>query len=148
MSNSKFIRIAEVIEQKIETGEFPPSSKLPTHRLLARELGTTPATVAKAYKLLNDKGCLESFIGRGTFVRANSELDKAIQAPDKEENYNFSILQPCLERNVPALKNAYRQSADLLTSDVVGYVEHSGHDDHRAAGVKWAEKYVLEGANS
>ncbi|MDH5930632.1 PLP-dependent aminotransferase family protein [Vibrio splendidus] len=148
MSNSKFIRIAEVIEQKIETGEFPPGSKLPTHRLLAGELGTTPATVAKAYKLLNDRGCLESFIGRGTFVRANSELDKAIQAPDEETNFNFSILQPCLEINVPALKNAYRQSAELLTPSVIGYVEHSGHEVHRTAGVKWAKKYGLEGANS
>lgn len=148
MSNSKFIRIAEVIEQKIETGEFPPGSKLPTHRLLAEELGTTPATVAKAYKLLNDRGCLESFIGRGTFVRANSELDKAIQAPDEETNFNFSILQPFLEKNVPALKNAYRQSAELLTPSVTGYVEHSGHEVHRVAGAKWAKKYGLEGANS
>lgn len=147
VSTSKFIRIAEVIEQKIESGEFPPSSKLPTHRLLAEELGTTPVTVAKAYKLLNEKGCLESFVGRGTFVRAHSDLDKAIQAPDEEQSYNFSILQPCLYRNLPALKNAYRQSAELLTTAVIGYTEHSGHDAHRDAGVKWAQKYGLEGAN-
>lgn len=148
MSNSKFIHIAEVIKQKIETGEFPQGSKLPTHRLLAEELGTTPATVAKAYKLLSDRGCLESFIGRGTFVKTKSELDKAIQAPDEETNFNFSILQPCLERNVPALKNAYRQSAELLTPSVIGYVEHSGYEAHRSAGVKWATKYGLEGATS
>ncbi|EGR2795391.1 PLP-dependent aminotransferase family protein [Vibrio navarrensis] len=148
MSDSKFIRIAEVIERKIEKGEYSPSSKLPTHRALAEELGTTPATVAKAYKLLIEKGFLESFIGRGTFVRASTTLDQAIQSPDEETNFNFSILQPCLERNVPALKNAYRQSAELLTAAVIGYTEYSGHEAHRAAGVKWAKKYGLEGANS
>lgn len=126
MSDSKFIRIAEVIERKIEKGEYSPSSKLPTHRALAEELGTTPATVAKAYKLLIEKGFLESFIGRGTFVRASTTLDQAIQSPDEETNFNFSILQPCLERNVPALKNAYRQSAELLTAAVIGYTEYWG----------------------
>ncbi|WP_105901873.1 aminotransferase-like domain-containing protein [Vibrio gangliei] len=146
MSNSKFIRIAEVIEQKIESGEFPPSSKLPTHRLLAEDLKTTPATVAKAYKLLSDKGCLESFIGRGTFVRASSKLDKAIQATDQETDFNFSILQPCLEKNLSALKSAYKQAAELLTPSVIGYAEHSGHKAHREAGIKWVNKYGLKGA--
>ncbi|MFC3022874.1 PLP-dependent aminotransferase family protein [Vibrio zhugei] len=149
MSNSKFIHIAEVIEQKIETGQFPPNSKLPTHRLLAEELETTPATVAKAYKRLHEKGLLESFIGRGTFVRGHSELDQAIQAPeDDEHHYNFSLLQPCLYKNLPALKHAYRQSADQLTNSLIGYTEYTGHEAHRAAGVKWAQQYGLEGGNT
>lgn len=146
MSSSKFVRIAEAIEHKIDMGEFPSGSKLPTHRLLAEELETTPATVAKAYKLLSERGRLESFVGRGTFVRIGSDLDKAIQAPDQPSSFNFSILQPCLEKNVPALKNAYRQSADLLTSSAIGYAEHSGHEIHRAAGAKWSTHYGLEGA--
>ena len=148
VSSSKFEQIAAIIERDIESGKYPSNSKLPTHRLLAEELGTTPVTVAKAYKLLMDKGQLESFVGRGTFVCAASDLDHAIQAPPEDNNFNFSILQPCLELNVPALKSAYRQSADLITAPVIGYTEHSGHEVHRAAGAKWAAMYGLEGATS
>ncbi len=148
MSNSKFVYIAETIEQKIDSGEYPPNEKLPTHRLLADELGTTPTTVAKAYKLLHEKGRLESFVGRGTFVRGHSDLDKAIQAPEDEDSFNFSLLQPCLYKNLAALKNAYHQTAEQLTSSAIGYTEHSGHEAHRAAGVKWAKEYGLHGGSS
>ena len=55
MSDVKFSKIAQIIEQRIDQGKYPLQSKLPTHRLLATELDTTPATIAKAYKLLADK---------------------------------------------------------------------------------------------
>lgn len=148
MSNKKFVHIADTITQKIDNGEYPPNTKLPTHRLLADELGTTPATVAKAYNLLSEKGRLKSFIGRGTFVNAHSDLDQAIQAPEDETHFNFSLLQPCLYKNLPALKHAYHQSAEQLTTSIIGYTENSGHKAHREAGAKWAQKYGLSGGNS
>ena len=148
MSNNKFTTIANTIEQRIDRGEYLPNAKLPTHRLLADELATTPATVAKAYKLLSEKGRLESFIGRGTFVSDRSDLDQAIQAPKDEANFNFSLLQPCLYKNVPALKHAYHQAADQLTASVIGYTENSGHESHRNGGVKWAKEYGLSGGHS
>ncbi|NIY94672.1 GntR family transcriptional regulator, partial [Vibrio diazotrophicus] len=78
MSNAKFVKIAKIIESRIEMGEYKPNSKLPTHRVLADELETTPATVAKAYNLLADKGRIESHVGRGTYVCERSDLGKAI----------------------------------------------------------------------
>lgn len=148
MSDIKFNKIAQVIRERIELGEYPPSSKLPTHRVLAAELDTTPATVSKAYKLLADEGKLESFVGRGTFVCGKSDLNLAIQAPEEEEHYNFSILQPCLHKNVGPLKNAYQVAADKLSADLIGYAEHSGHEAHRKAGVKWAQHFGLEGGTT
>ena len=87
MSDTKFSNIAQIIEQRIDKGDYPVNSKLPTHRVLASELDTTPATVAKAYKLLSDKGRLESFVGRGSFVRNQANLNQAIQAPKDEDDY-------------------------------------------------------------
>ncbi|WP_217519672.1 aminotransferase-like domain-containing protein [Vibrio metschnikovii] len=150
MSNRKFIHIAEEIERKIERCEYPPGSKLPTHRILAEELSTTPTTIAKAYKLLIERGYLDSFIGRGTFVRGTSRLENAIQAAkssNEDTCFNFSILQPCLESNLTTLKTAYFQSAELFSTSIIGYTEHSGHESHREAGAKWMEKYGLEGTS-
>ncbi|WP_235676591.1 MULTISPECIES: PLP-dependent aminotransferase family protein [unclassified Vibrio] len=147
MNNHKFVRIADTIEEKIDSGEYAANTKLPTHRQLADELNTTPATVAKAYKLLSDKGRLESFVGKGTFVAAHSDLNEAIQVVNEDANYNFSLLQPCLHKNIPAIKNAYRQASDLLTETLIGYCEDSGHEKHREAAVKWAQQYGLEGGS-
>lgn len=148
MSDVKFSKIAQVIRERIELGEYSPGCKLPTHRVLANELDTTPATVAKAYKLLAEEGQLESFVGRGTFVCAQSDLNVAIKAPEEEDNFNFSILQPCLYKNVAPLKKAYQVAGEQLTSELIGYTEFSGHEAHRLAGVKWAKHFGLEGGDT
>lgn len=149
MSNNKYEKIAHEIEVRIKENQYRPNSKLPPHRVLANELGTTPATVAKAYSLLVNKQLVESFVGRGTFVCGRSELKHAIQPPVKdEENYNFSILQPCLYKNVLPIKNAMQKASEQLTAELIGYTEHSGHESHRLAGVKWAKHFGLEGGTA
>ena len=135
MSENKFKQIAETIESRIIDGIYPPNFKLPPHRELANELSTTPATIAKAYKLLADKKRVEPFVGRGTFVCGESRLDQVIQSSEDNGDYNFSILQPCLSHNVQPLKEALEKAASQLTSDLIGYTEHSGHETHRLAGV-------------
>lgn len=148
VSNAKFVEIAKVIESRIEQGEYKPHSKLPTHRVLAAELGTTPVTVSKAYNLLAEKGRVKSHVGRGTYVCERSALGKAIQAPDHSDDFNFSILQPCLYKNVDALQRAYALTAENITSDLIGYVDHSGHEAHRRAGAVWARHYGLDGGHA
>lgn len=143
VSENKFRQIASAIESRIDSGQYPPNSRLPTHRDLAEELETTPATVAKAYKLLVEKNYVESFVGRGTFVKGNTELGQVIQAPDLETVYNFSILQPCLAQSLPWLQAAFTQASNKLSTDLIGYTEFSGHQAHRAAGVQWAARYGL-----
>ena len=143
MSDIKFRQIAETIEARINTGVYPANSKLPPHRVLADELETTPTTVSKAYKLLAEKNQVESFVGRGTFVCGNSELETVIQAPEDDTDFNFSILQPCLKHNVLPLQAAFQQTYAALPSELLGYIEHSGHLAHREAGMKWAAEFGL-----
>ena len=147
MSSAKFVHISNVIEERINQGEYRPNTKLPTHRVLAAELKTTPATIAKAYQLLVNKRRVESHVGRGTYVCDTSALGQAIQAPEHGHDFNFSILQPCLHKNSEAIRAAYSATADHLTPELIGYVEHSGHKAHRLAGCHWAKYYGLEGGN-
>ncbi|OEF28184.1 PLP-dependent aminotransferase family protein [Vibrio rumoiensis] len=147
MSSSKFSKIAQIIEERIENGEYLLNSKLPTHRVLADELNTTPVTIAKAYKLLSNKGKIESFVGRGSFVCGESNLNSAIKASEMEETFNFSILQPCLYKNVVPLQKAYQVASEKLTASLIGYTEHTGHENHREAGVAWAKYFGLTGGS-
>ncbi|WP_305422698.1 PLP-dependent aminotransferase family protein [Photobacterium leiognathi] len=148
MSDAKFKQIAKTIEARIDSGEYPAKFKLPPHRALAYELSTTPATVAKAYQLLVDKKRVESFVGRGTFVCVQASLSEVIQPADDEQDYNFSILQPCLLQNLSPLRDAMMQATEQLNTQLMGYTEHSGHESHRLAGVVWAKHYGLIGGNS
>ena len=52
----------------VREGAFPPGAKLPTVRQLADQLGIAVNTVARAYRLLEQDGIVETFGRRGSFV--------------------------------------------------------------------------------
>jgi GntR family transcriptional regulator len=66
-------KIANLLEKKIRTGEFPLQSKLPPEILIAKDFGVSLITVRGAMKVLMSKGLVERFPGKGTFVINHSE---------------------------------------------------------------------------
>ncbi len=140
VSETKFRQIARKIEQRIDQGDYPIHSKLPAHRILADDLNTTPTTIAKAYNLLADKGRVESFVGRGTFVRS---AFTAVE--DSNTEYDFSLIQPHLAENLPYLQKAMEKMSRELDLPLLSYASQSGHESHRQIGVSWAKHYGLDG---
>ncbi len=65
---SKYKALAQAIREGIVSRQLSPGEKLPTVRELARQIGVTPGTVARAYAVLTDEGRLIAGVGRGTFV--------------------------------------------------------------------------------
>lgn len=61
--------IAASVEEGIAQGALAPGAMLPPIRGLAQQLGVNPNTVASAYRLLRDRGAVESAGRRGTRVR-------------------------------------------------------------------------------
>jgi DNA-binding transcriptional MocR family regulator len=62
--------IAADIEGAVGAGALRPGESLPPLRELARELDVNPNTVAAAYRLLRDRGVIETAGRRGSRVRA------------------------------------------------------------------------------
>ncbi|MQS11298.1 aminotransferase class I/II-fold pyridoxal phosphate-dependent enzyme [Streptomyces kaniharaensis] len=60
--------IAADVEQAVAAGHLAPGSPLPPLRRLATELGVNPNTAAAAYRLLRDRGVIETGGRRGTRV--------------------------------------------------------------------------------
>ena len=148
MSAPKYLAIINKIELMIRSGEYPEGGKLPTHRELAHQLGTTPITVAKAYKELAEKKLIESFVGRGSFVCNHSQLSDVIKAESREQESNLSILQPCLSSDiVERLNQVFSQVLVRGNDDLFGYAEHTGLLHHRAMGACWARKFGLDVAS-
>ncbi|EPJ45795.1 MAG: hypothetical protein OFPII_24430 [Osedax symbiont Rs1] len=147
MNQFKYQIIAAKISAKIAAGEFPKGSKLPTHRVLAKQWGTTAVTVSKAYQLLVEQRQIESFVGRGSYV-LEQRLENVIHALTAEVDINFSILQPCMTANLVDLHYQCQQSLGTTNMhQLLSYSENSGLLEHRQAGANWCRHYGLSVAN-
>lgn len=62
-------QVARRIESMIEGGTFAPGERLPSVRQLARQLSVSVTTVVEAYRLLEDRQCLEARPQSGHYVR-------------------------------------------------------------------------------
>lgn len=126
-----YSRIADALERDIRAGVLVPSSRLPTHRELARNLRITPVTVTRAYAEAMRRGLVESMTGRGTFVRtANRRESVATVSADVDLATNIvTVPLPSPSR---ALLERIGEELTMST-----YASGPGSERHRAAGAAW-----------
>jgi DNA-binding transcriptional MocR family regulator len=65
--------IVQLIDRAIGQGVLTPGGRLPPERELAAALQVSRATVVAAYRELEAKGLVRGYVGRGTFVSAQSD---------------------------------------------------------------------------
>ncbi|AHD00247.1 PLP-dependent aminotransferase family protein [Leisingera methylohalidivorans] len=70
----RYVEIAEAIKADIGAGVLSPGDRLPPQRRVAQDLGVDFSTVARGYAEAVRRGYIESFVGRGTFVKAPDAL--------------------------------------------------------------------------
>ena len=74
ISNNSESPIYEQIKDQVRTlivkGELKEGDALPSMRLLAKELRISIITTKRAYEELEREGYIESFTGKGSFVKA------------------------------------------------------------------------------
>ena len=71
-SKSLYIQLAELIENKIISGEYRIGDRLPTEFEMAAQYGVSRTVVREAMKALKEKGWVETQVGRGTFIVDNA----------------------------------------------------------------------------
>lgn len=74
MTGGSAAEISANVETGIRTGALPAGAGLPAVRVLAAELGVSPATVAKAYQALRQRGLIETAGRHGTRIRARPPI--------------------------------------------------------------------------
>ena len=73
-----YLQIVDQVKAAAASGALRPGEPLPSIRPLAEELRVNRNTVAKAYAELESQGVIETFAGKGCFLRQNqSPLKKA-----------------------------------------------------------------------
>ena len=63
-----YVQLANVLRGRIETGEMPRGSRIPSLDDLVAEFDLAEMTVRRAIKILIDEGLIVTRPGRGTYV--------------------------------------------------------------------------------
>jgi GntR family transcriptional regulator, transcriptional repressor for pyruvate dehydrogenase complex len=101
-----FEQIVEQVEESILKGQLKPGDQLPAERDLAQRFGASRTAVREAVKTLREKGLVEAYSGRGTFVtNGNSQairqsLDLMIRINKQEGLANLAELRLVLEPEI------------------------------------------------
>lgn len=86
-SNPKYRELADLLERRIEAGEFPAGAALPGEKRLARELAANHLTVRRALRLLAVRGVVHTVPSRGTYPGPSPS-----QSPDAHPSALVGVL--------------------------------------------------------
>lgn len=74
-SVARYLQLATMFKNRIETGQWPVNSKIPTVEALSKECGVATMTIRQALDILEAEGLIERFRAKGTFIKAKPKKD-------------------------------------------------------------------------
>jgi GntR family transcriptional regulator, transcriptional repressor for pyruvate dehydrogenase complex len=102
-------QIVQQIEESVLNGSLKPGDQLPAERELAQRLGVSRTAVREAVKALREKGLVEAYSGRGTFITdgtshaARQSFDLMVKIGQRETSAHLAELRLILEPGIAAL---------------------------------------------
>src|SRR5260221_3269244 len=128
-------QIVQQVEDSILKGQLKPGDQLPAERDLAQRFGVSRTAVREAVKTLREKGLVEAYSGRGTFVTNGTSqairqsLDLMIRINQQEGSANLAELRLVLEPDIASLA-APRIEEQLLSTmrEAVAVMDRNLHD--------------------
>lgn len=80
-----YLRIADVLRQKIAEQEWTPGDRLPSRAQIAEECGVGENVVRRAQELLISQGVLEGRAGSGTYVAEPRQRVRVVRSSAREQ---------------------------------------------------------------
>ena len=101
-------QIVQQVEESIHKGALKPGDQLPPERELAEQFGVSRTAVREAVKTLREKGLVEAYPGRGTFITDGSSntIRQSLHRMMRSGNEGFAFLaevREILEPEIAAL---------------------------------------------
>jgi GntR family transcriptional repressor for pyruvate dehydrogenase complex len=112
-------QIVQQIEDSVLNGSLKPGDQLPAERELAQRLGVSRTAVREAVKALREKGLVEAYSGRGTFITdgtsqaARQSFDLMVKIGQQEGAPYLAELRLILEPGIAALAATRVTEEDL-----------------------------------
>jgi GntR family transcriptional repressor for pyruvate dehydrogenase complex len=128
-------QIVKQIEESVQKGTLKEGDQLPAERELAQQFGVSRTAVREAIKALHEKGLVDAFPGRGTFITngdSNSmrqSLDRILKSGESDGAAHLVEIREILEPEIAALAAVRADDQDLVTMrEAVGVMDNAGHD--------------------
>jgi len=125
-------QIVQQIEDSVLNGTLKPGDQLPAERELAQRLGVSRTAVREAVKTLREKGLVEAYSGRGTFITngtsqaARQSFDLMVKIGQQEGSPHLAELRLILEPGIAALAATRVDEEDLVAMrEAVAVMERS-----------------------
>jgi GntR family transcriptional repressor for pyruvate dehydrogenase complex len=112
-------QIVQQIEESITNGALKEGDQLPAERELAQQFGVSRTAVREAVKALREKGLVEAYPGRGTFITSGTAhsirqtLDRMIKVGQPEGTVNLAEVREILEPDIAALAATRADEEDI-----------------------------------
>ena len=128
-------QIVHQIEESIVKGALKAGDQLPAERELAQRFGVSRTAVREAVKALREKGLVEAYSGRGTFITdgttqaVRQSLDLMAKIGQPEGSTHLAEVRAILEPEIAALAAARVQESELATMrEAVTVMDRAGQD--------------------
>src|SRR5579862_2652231 len=128
-------QIVQQIEESVLNGSLKPGDQLPAERELAQRLGVSRTAVREAVKALREKGLVEAYSGRGTFITdgtthaARQSFDLMVKIGQQEGSPHLAELRLILEPGIAALAAARIEEEHLAAMrEAVAVMDRSQKD--------------------
>lgn len=134
-SSRLYEQIVEQIEGYILKGELKPGDKLPAERELAEQFGVSRTAIREAVKALTQKGLVEAYPGRGTFVinstpqAVRHSLDLLVKFDGSEGTRSLVEVREILEPEIAALAASRAKDEHLKVMQDAVVVMDASLDD-------------------
>lgn len=128
-------QIVQQIEESVLKGTLKPGDQLPAERELAQQLGVSRTAVREAVKTLREKGLVEAYSGRGTFITdgttqaARQSFDLMVKIGQQEGSPQLAELRLILEPGIAALAAVRADEEDVTAlRDAVKVMDQAQRD--------------------
>src|SRR6202050_5419377 len=128
-------QIVQQIDESILKGSLKAGDQLPAERELAIRCGVSRTAVREAVKALREKGLVEAYSGRGTFITdgtsqaVRQSLDLVAKIGQPEGSTHLAEMRAILEPEIAALAAVRAQEPELATMrEAVAVMDRAGKD--------------------
>jgi GntR family transcriptional repressor for pyruvate dehydrogenase complex len=118
-SSRLYEQIVQQVEESIRKGAMKPGDQLPPERELAQQFGVSRTAVREAVKALREKGHVEAYPGRGTFITDGTShaikqsLDRMISIAQPEGSGFLAEVREILEPEIASLAAVRADAQDI-----------------------------------
>ena len=134
-SSRLYEQIVQQIEDSVLKGTLKTGDQLPSERELAEQFGVSRTAVREAIKALGEKGLVESFSGRGTFITNGTShairqsLDLMMKIGQSAGSTHLAEVRDILEPEIAALAAARAEDQHLASMrEAVAVMDRSKHN--------------------